>query len=74
VVTLPVQINGKTRFRVEVPADAGHEEIAEAMTSHPEYPRHTGNALVSRVVIVPGRIVNIVTQPQSGSAASEFTG
>ena len=28
VVTLPVQINGKTRFRIEVPADAGEEEIA----------------------------------------------
>jgi leucyl-tRNA synthetase len=63
VVTLPVQIDGKTRFRVEVPADAGEDEIAEAMASHPEYARHTGGATVSRVVIVPGRIVNIVTQP-----------
>jgi len=63
VITLPVQIDGKTRFRVEVPADAGEEEIAEAMASHPGYARHTGAATVSRVVIVPGRIVNIVTQP-----------
>ena len=63
VVTLPVQIDGKTRFRMEVPADAGEEQIAEAMASHPEYARHTGGATVSRVVIVPGRIVNIVTQP-----------
>jgi hypothetical protein len=33
------------------------------MASHPEYTRHTEGATVSRMVIVPGRIVNIVTQP-----------
>ncbi|MGE5290843.1 MAG: hypothetical protein ACM3ML_27350 [Micromonosporaceae bacterium] len=63
VVTLPVQIDGKTRFRIEVPAGAGKKEIAETMASHPEYARHTEGAAVSRLVIVPGRIVNIVTQP-----------
>jgi leucyl-tRNA synthetase len=63
MVTLPVQIDGKTRFRMEVPAGAGEEEIAQAMASHPEYLRHTEDAKVSRIVIVPGRIVNIVTQP-----------
>ena len=63
VLTLPVQVDGKIRFRVEVPADAGEKEIAEAMASHPEYARHTRGATISRLVIVPGRIVNIVTQP-----------
>jgi leucyl-tRNA synthetase len=63
VVTLPVQIDGKTRFRVQVSADAGEEQIAEATVSHPEYIRHTQGTTISRMVIVPGRIVNIVTQP-----------
>ena len=63
MVTLPVQIDGKTRFRIEVPASAGKEEIAEAAASHPEYARHTGDATASRLIIVPGRIVNIVTRP-----------
>jgi leucyl-tRNA synthetase len=63
VVTVPVQVDGKTRFRLEVPADAGEEQIAEAMACHPEYARHTGGATIRRVVIVPGRIVNIVTRP-----------
>ena len=70
VVTLPVQIDGKTRFRVEVPADAGEEEIAEATAGHPEYARHTKGATVSRVVIVPGRVVNIVTQPLGARTSS----
>jgi leucyl-tRNA synthetase len=63
VVTLPVQIDGKTRFRMKVPADASEEEITAATASHPEYARHTKGATVSRMVIVPGRIVNVVTQP-----------
>jgi leucyl-tRNA synthetase len=62
-VTLPVQIDGKTRFRVEAPAEAGQEEIAALVTGHPDYARHTGGVTVSRMVIVPGRIVNIVTKP-----------
>jgi leucyl-tRNA synthetase len=60
----PVQIDGKTRFRVQVPAGAGEEEIAKAMAGHPDCARHTRGATVSRVVIVPGRIVNIVTRPR----------
>jgi leucyl-tRNA synthetase len=62
IVTLPVQVDGKTRFRIEIPAGAGEEEIAQVMAGHPEYARHTEGATVSRVVIVPDRIVNIVTR------------
>jgi leucyl-tRNA synthetase len=63
MVTLPVQINGKTRFQIDVPADAGEEEVIQATASHPRYKRYTEGATVNRMVIVPGRIVNIVTQP-----------
>jgi leucyl-tRNA synthetase len=38
MVTLPVQIDGKTRFRIQVPATAGKEEIARAMASPPNTP------------------------------------
>jgi len=55
-VTLPVQVNGKRRFTVEVPAAAGEAEIADAVARHPGYPDHD----VARVVIVPGKIVNVV--------------
>jgi leucyl-tRNA synthetase len=60
-VTLPVQINGKTRFRIEVPADAGEDEVIQATANHPGYKRYTEGATVDRMVIVPRRIVNIVT-------------
>ena len=55
-VTLPVQVDGKRRFTIEVPASAGEAEIAELLAEHPGYPQHD----VARVVIVPGKIVNVV--------------
>jgi leucyl-tRNA synthetase len=55
-VTLPVQVNGKVRFTIEVPAAATRDDIASALASHPAYPREH----IARLVIVPGKIANIV--------------
>jgi leucyl-tRNA synthetase len=55
-VTLPVQVNGKRRFTIEVPAAADEATIIDVLARHPEY---RGND-VARLVIVPGRIVNVV--------------
>jgi leucyl-tRNA synthetase len=55
-VTLPVQVDGKVRFTIEVPTSAGQQDIAELLASHPGYPRHD----IERLVIVPGKIVNVV--------------
>jgi leucyl-tRNA synthetase len=60
-VTIPVQINGKPRFRIEVPAEAGEDELRTLLAEHPDHARHTRDAAIDRVVIVPGRIINIVT-------------
>jgi leucyl-tRNA synthetase len=61
-VVLPVQVNGKTRFTIEVPADAGREQITQILTGHPDVARYVGDAAVDRLVIVPGRIANVVTR------------
>jgi leucyl-tRNA synthetase len=55
-VTLPVQVNGKHRFTIEVPATAGQAEIADLLAGRPEFPADA----VARLVIVPGKIVNVV--------------
>ncbi|MGH3201033.1 MAG: class I tRNA ligase family protein [Streptosporangiaceae bacterium] len=55
-VTLPVQVNGKRRFTIEVPVAAGEAEIADVVARHPGYPDHD----VARLVIVPGKIVSVV--------------
>jgi len=55
-VTLPVQVNGKRRFTLEVPATAGEAQIADLLARHPEFPKDA----VARLIIVPGKIVNVV--------------
>ncbi len=61
VIRLPVQINSKTRFTLDVPAGAGHAEIESLVRSAPEFARLTRDLPVLRLVIVPGRIANVVT-------------
>ena len=59
MVTLPVFVDGRKRREIEVPADADEEAIAEVLA-----PLLVG-LQVRRLVIVPGRIVNVVTQARS---------
>ena len=60
-VVLPVQVNGRLRFRIEVPADASEEQTRKILTGHPEFARHVGGAAVERIIIVPGRAISVVT-------------
>ncbi len=55
-VTLPVQVNGKVRFTIDVPPTATRDDIAELLAAHPAYP----TAPVARLIIVPAKIANIV--------------
>jgi leucyl-tRNA synthetase len=54
--TLPVLLDGKVRFTIEVPPGASQDEITELLAGHPGYPADE----VARLVIVPGKIVSIV--------------
>ena len=59
-VTLPVQVNGRTRFRVAVPTGATRQDVERIVTAHPDYGQYAAGGHVERLVIVPDRIVNIV--------------
>jgi leucyl-tRNA synthetase len=59
-VTLAVQVNGKLRGTVEVAADAPREQVEKCALALPEAARYTAVGTVKKVVIVPGKIVNIV--------------
>ncbi len=61
-VVLPVQVNGKTRLRIEVPAGADQQRITSILMDHPDLARYLGGAAIDRLVVVPGRIVNVVTR------------
>jgi leucyl-tRNA synthetase len=59
-ITLAVQVNGKRRDEIEVRADASEEVIRAAALAAPNVVRHLDGRRPSKVIIVPGRLVNIV--------------
>jgi leucyl-tRNA synthetase len=59
-LVLPVQVAGKRRGEIEVAADADNAEVERAALSDPAVQRHIDGRPVRKVVVVPGRIVNIV--------------
>jgi leucyl-tRNA synthetase len=59
-IELVLQINGKLRGKLRVPANADREAIEAAARASDEVGRHSGGAAVRKIVVVPGRLVNVV--------------
>ena len=59
-VEIPVQIQGKLRGRVVVPADADAEAMKAAATADPKIAEQLAGKQIAKVVAVPGRLVNFV--------------
>ena len=57
---LPVQVNGKRRGEIRVAADAGEAEVREKALADEAVSVHLAGLTVRKVIVVPGRIVNIV--------------
>jgi leucyl-tRNA synthetase len=60
VVELVVQVNGKLRGRISVAADAGKEQTEQAALGEENVQRYVTGKTVKKIVVVPGRLVNIV--------------
>jgi len=59
-VTYPVQFNGKMRFTVELPKSASASEVESYVRSLEQTSKWTAGKEIVKVVVVPGRIINIV--------------
>ena len=59
-VELVVQVNGKLRGSIKVPKAAGRTEIEELARANPNVQRFVAGQNVKKVVVVPGRLVNLV--------------
>ncbi|MDP2706829.1 MAG: hypothetical protein Q8O70_04910, partial [Burkholderiales bacterium] len=55
-----VQVNGKLRGRVSVPVQAGEDTVREIAMADEGVARHVGGKPVKKVIVVPGKLVNIV--------------
>jgi leucyl-tRNA synthetase len=62
ILTLVVQVNGKVRARLDVPAAIDEEEAKTAALAHPNVQQHLVGKQVLKVVYVSGRLVNIVVR------------
>jgi leucyl-tRNA synthetase len=60
VITIVVQINGKVRARIDVASDSTEEDVTRAALENERVIEHVGVKKPTKVIYVPGRLVNIV--------------
>jgi leucyl-tRNA synthetase len=56
----PVQFNGKVRYTFECPKDTPKEEVEKLVLAHEDTAKYLAGNAVKKIIVVPGRIVNIV--------------
>ena len=59
-IELVLQVNGKTRGAVRVPAQADRAAIEAAATASPDFAKFAEGRAPKKVIVVPGRLVNVV--------------
>ncbi|MEM6680208.1 MAG: class I tRNA ligase family protein, partial [Pseudomonadota bacterium] len=60
VILLPLQVNGKKRAELEVARDAERGDVEALAMAHPDVARFLDGRTPKKVIVVPGRIVNVV--------------
>ena len=61
-IEIPVQVNGKLRSRIVVPADAADELVRERALSDEKIGSMIAGKQIVKVIVVPGKLVNIVVR------------
>lgn len=61
-VEIVVQVNGKLRGRIQVPAEAQQKDIETAALADENVKRFTENKEVKKVIVIPGKLVNVVVK------------
>ncbi|MCQ2171425.1 MAG: leucine--tRNA ligase [Bacteroidales bacterium] len=59
-VTYPVQFNGRMRFTIDMPKSAAPADVEAAVRAHEQTPKYVEGKTIVKVIVVPGRIINIV--------------
>ena len=62
VKTMPVQFCGKTRFTIQVPADAQKDEVEKLALADERTAKYTEGKQIIKTIVVPGKIINIVVK------------
>jgi len=59
-IEIVVQVNGKVRGKISVPADAGKDAVEQTAKDNENVQRFTEGKTIRKVIVVPGKLVNIV--------------
>jgi leucyl-tRNA synthetase len=59
-ITLVLQVNGKVRDRLEVPADSTQQDLEQYALNSDRVQAHVGGKSIRKVIVVPGKLVNVV--------------
>ncbi|WP_149143067.1 leucine--tRNA ligase [Gemmobacter caeruleus] len=59
-VTLPIQINGKRRAEISVPKDMAAAEVEKIALANEDVVKFLAGQPVKKIIVVPGRIINVV--------------
>ncbi len=59
-ITIPIQVNGKVRDRIVVPADAGEEEVKSAALASEAVQKFLEGKPPKKVIVVQKKLVSIV--------------
>jgi len=62
MLEIPVQVNGKLRGKIAVPHGAPQSDIEAAALAEPNVQTHTAGKTVAKLIVVPGKMVNIVVR------------
>ena len=58
-ITIVLQVNGKVRDKLDVPASLTHAELEQRALANPKIQEFTAGKQIKKVIIVPGKLVNI---------------
>ena len=69
-ITMVVQVNGRVRDQLEMPADMSEQDAIDAALASERVQRHTSQGEVIKKIYVPGRLINLVVKAEFPSAQS----
>ena len=59
-IEMVLQINGKVRAKFEINSDASKEEIEKLVNADESLNKHFSGKTVRKIIVIPGKIVNVV--------------
>ncbi len=62
VVEIPVQINGKVRYKVTVPSDADEKQIEDTVLKDEKLKNYTEGKSIAKIIVIKKKIINIVVK------------